>query len=133
MGNSEMRQLMADGNDGRDYRTLSRDACRRAQSWILTAGRRMGQADVVEDLGDLLALKIDVEFAIQRAITDLKAQGATWAEIGRATGTTGQAATMKWGQRKIKAPPRLNPLSTTANEGDAPCGCTPERKQETAR
>lgn len=65
---------------------------------IRGAGRRVGQADS-DDLADLFQLQRELEMTILQAIANLRAAGATWQEIGDASGTTGQAATMRWKAR----------------------------------
>lgn len=62
---------------------------------IRAAGRRVGNADA-EDLTELVALRHDLDAAIENAVQQLRASGITWQSIGDATGTTRQAAIMKW-------------------------------------
>lgn len=72
-----------------DYLTMVR-------RMIRAAGRRVSHADP-EDLAELVALKDDLDAAIITAVAGLRADGITWESIGRATGTSRQAAIMKWG------------------------------------
>lgn len=58
--------------------------------------RRVAHANP-EDLAELLALRADLDRAIDDAVAGLRAQGCTWAYIGAATGTTRQAAHKRWG------------------------------------
>lgn len=62
---------------------------------IRAAGRRVGNADA-EDLTELVALRHDLDAAIENAVQQLRTSGITWQSIGDATGTTRQAAIMKW-------------------------------------
>jgi len=64
---------------------------------IRAAGRRVGRADA-EDLGQLVALRFVLEKAIVDAVVELRDDGITWESIGEATGTTRQAAIMKWAE-----------------------------------
>jgi hypothetical protein len=66
---------------------------------IRAAGKRVSHADL-EDLTELIGIRADLDEAIQAAVDGLREDGFTWKDIGAATGTTGQAATMKWGRRK---------------------------------
>lgn len=62
-------------------------------------GKRVGNADDV-DLGQMLALRDEVEDAIATAVTLQREQwGRSWAEIGRGLGITRQAAQQRYGQR----------------------------------
>lgn len=63
---------------------------------IRAAGRKVSVADP-EDLAKLIAIRDELEVAIRAAVDGLRADGFTWKTIGEATGTTGQAANMKWG------------------------------------
>jgi len=62
---------------------------------VTAAGRRASQGDV-EVLAELAAIRLEVDAAMLEAVRGLRAAGYTWKDIGAATGTTGQAATMKW-------------------------------------
>lgn len=72
---------------------------------VKAAGKRVSHADA-EDLAELVGIRAELDEAIQIAVDGLRADGYTWRDIGEATGTTGQAATMKWGRRqgRWKAP-----------------------------
>ena len=63
---------------------------------MTAAGRRVGEADA-EDLTELIAIRDEMNQVIQRAVDGLREDGYTWESIGAATGTTRQAALMKWG------------------------------------
>ena len=64
---------------------------------ILAAhGRRIATGDV-EGLRDLAALHTAWEHATQAAVTGLRAEGFSWAEIRDRLGTTRQAAQQRWG------------------------------------
>jgi hypothetical protein len=70
------------------------DAVRRM---IRAAGRRVAEADEFE-LAELLALRDEIDQAIQTAVDGQLATGRSWAQIAVATGTTRQAAHKRWGQ-----------------------------------
>jgi hypothetical protein len=59
------------------------------------AGRRVGD-DNVEALTDLVALREYLDTVIIMAVRGLRQSGCTWQDIGDATGTSRQAAIMKW-------------------------------------
>lgn len=63
---------------------------------LRAASRRMADADP-EDLADLVALRAAVDEAIDNAARGIHAQGASWADIGRAVGISRQAAQHRWG------------------------------------
>lgn len=63
---------------------------------IRACGRRVADGDP-DDLARLVALRSELDVAIQTAVTGLR-RDWTWDRIGEATGTTRQAALMKWGQ-----------------------------------
>lgn len=65
---------------------------------VRAAGRRMANGDT-DQLRDLIAIRGDLDDAILAAVRGLRASGHTWEDIGAATGTTRQAALMKWGPR----------------------------------
>jgi hypothetical protein len=71
------------------------DYLRMVERMIRAAGRRVGRADA-EDLGQLVALRLVLDEAIVKAVVELRDDGITWESIGEATGTTRQAAIMKW-------------------------------------
>lgn len=73
------------------------DYLRMVERMIRAAGRRVGRADA-EDLGQLVALRFVLEKAIVDAVVELRDDGITWESIGEATGTTRQAAIMKWAE-----------------------------------
>ncbi len=75
---------------------------------IRAGGARLADSDPV-DLVELLALAAALREAIDAAVQGMRASGATWAEIGAATGTSRQAAFQKWGEGRtagtVNAPP----------------------------
>jgi hypothetical protein len=62
------------------------------------AGERVADADV-EDLRDLLQLQHLVDEALLQAVAGLRESGVTWQQIGDVSGTTRQAALMRWGPK----------------------------------
>ena len=67
-----------------------------AKRIIRTAGRRAAQGDPAEQLRELVELQKTLNKAIVVAIRGMRDQGATWEAIGAVTGTTRQAALMRW-------------------------------------
>ena len=65
---------------------------------IRAGGRRAAQADP-EDLAELVTLRAELDAAIAEAVAGVRAGGRSWAEIGRATGTTKQAAQQRWARQ----------------------------------
>lgn len=65
---------------------------------ITAAGERVSDADA-QDLRALLELRDVLDEAIIAAVAGLRESGTTWEDIGAATGTTRQAAIMKWARR----------------------------------
>ena len=77
-------------------RTVDTDEYLRMVARVITAtGKRVADADP-DDLRALLALRDQVDAAILTAVRGLRASGSSWEDIGAATGTTRQAAIMKW-------------------------------------
>jgi hypothetical protein len=64
---------------------------------IRAAGRRVGDADEHE-LTELIGLRDELEAAIQTAIDGQRQTGRSWAAIAVATGTTRQAAYLRYGK-----------------------------------
>lgn len=62
---------------------------------IAAAGRRVANADP-DDLALLVDLHEALDDAIVTAVVGQRSAGITWQSIGEATGTTRQAAIMKW-------------------------------------
>lgn len=62
-------------------------------------GRRVGGSDV-EDLREMFALQQEFSEAVQSAVTAQRAGlGRSWADIAEASGTTRQAAQMRYGKK----------------------------------
>jgi len=59
------------------------------------AGRRVAEADE-QELAELLAIRDEVDAAIERAVAGWRAQGRSWAQIGAAAGMSKQAAFKRW-------------------------------------
>lgn len=70
--------------------------CRRI---IRAYARRVAQADEV-DLADMLAVRDEMDAAIQAAVDGLRARGESWAYIGAGLGITRQAAQMRFGKSR---------------------------------
>ncbi len=62
---------------------------------LAAAGRRVADADEPE-LASLLALRADLDQAIQVAVDGQRSTGRSWAAIGLAAGMTRQAAHERW-------------------------------------
>jgi hypothetical protein len=73
----------------------TRDYLRMLHRMIRAAGPKVGQGDP-EHLAQLIELHSHLATAIQNAVDQQRANGITWQSIGEATGTTRQAAIMKW-------------------------------------
>lgn len=83
---------------------------------VATLVRRAGvrvSTENIEDLRDLMALQRELDAATVQAVAGLRTAGVTWEQIGEATGTTRQAALMRW-QPKIEA------LGDSAARADQP-------------
>jgi hypothetical protein len=72
-----------------DYAAFSRRV-------IAAQARRIAAGDV-EGLADLTALEDEVQRAIHTAVSGLRTQGYSWAEIATRLGITRQAAQQRWG------------------------------------
>jgi hypothetical protein len=84
---------------GRRRRTIDTNEFLAMAARIVTAaGERVAEADA-EDLRSLIALREVLDEAIVAAVAGLRDSGTTWEDIGAATGTTRQAAIMKWAKR----------------------------------
>lgn len=64
---------------------------------IRAAGRRCADADEVE-LAALLALRDEVDRAVDVAVAGMRERGHSWAWIGQGVGMTRQAARQRWGK-----------------------------------
>jgi hypothetical protein len=65
---------------------------------LASIGERMADEDP-ETLGELVKLSETLQEAILEGVRGLREAEITWEAIGAATGTTRQAAIMKWGPR----------------------------------
>lgn len=81
---------------------------------IRAAGRRVAESDEFE-LAELIAMRDELNQAIQTAVDGQLATGRSWAAIAVATGTTRQAAQMRYGR---KAPAHVNGAQTPASMRD---------------
>lgn len=68
---------------------------RAVQRMLRAAGRRVADADEPE-LAALLAMRRDLDDAIQQAVDGQRAIGRSWAHIAAAAGTSRQAAYERW-------------------------------------
>jgi hypothetical protein len=84
---------------------------------VRSAGARAGEADP-DELTSLIAIEADFQNAITEAVRGLRDSGCTWDDIGRAVGTTRQAAQMRWGPRLAAAEPVLMSRPPLQAEGD---------------
>jgi len=65
--------------------------------------RRVGDGDP-DDLAELLETARALDALIREAVTEQRAvYGTSWAAIGRAAGTTRQAAQQRWGRPAVAA------------------------------
>lgn len=74
--------------ENQDYAAFSRRVIR-------AAARRVAAGDV-EELAHLFGLERELQRAIQTAVTGLRAQGYSWADIALRIGITRQAAHQRW-------------------------------------
>ena len=65
---------------------------------LTNGGARVASGDT-DELAELLELREVLDEAILEAVRGLRDAGTTWSDIGAAAGTTGQAATMRWGPK----------------------------------
>lgn len=77
----------------------AKEAVEVAARMVRRAGRLAGQGDP-EHLAQLLELHRLLDEVVQEAVDTQRAGGITWQSIGDATGTTRQAALMKWAPKK---------------------------------
>jgi hypothetical protein len=59
--------------------------------------RRLADSDP-EDLYLLLALREELDAALQEAVDGCRANGFSWTDVGRGAGMTRQAAQQRWGK-----------------------------------
>lgn len=75
------------------------EAVKVAKRMIERAGRLVAEADP-EHLAQLVELHRALDEAVKDAVDAQRASGITWQSIGEATGTTRQAALMKWARKE---------------------------------
>ncbi len=68
-----------------------------AARFIRAAGKRAGEGDEFE-LAELVGLHAVLDEAIAVAIAGQRSYGKSWAKIGRAVGTSREAAWQRWGK-----------------------------------
>lgn len=84
------------GRPRRDRETI--EVIQGIQRMVLAVGRRVADEDP-EQLAELITLRHVLDEAIIEAVAGQRANDITWEAIGAATGTTRQAALMKWGPK----------------------------------
>ena len=84
-----------------------------ARRVIRAFSRRVAQGDV-EALTDLLAFAVDLDDALQDAVTGLREQGYSWSEIAQRAGVRKQTAAERWGTK----PTPLVVCIVQASDGD---------------
>ncbi|WP_218829574.1 hypothetical protein [Rhodococcoides fascians] len=62
---------------------------------VRAAGRRAGTD--IESLPHLIALRSELDGQITEAVTAVRTDGYSWADIAKRTGGTRQAAQQRWG------------------------------------
>ncbi len=82
----------------RENRTIEPPDYRQMLSRLIRAyARRVADADM-EDLADMLSLRTELDAEIALVVRTGRARhGRSWADIGRAAGTTREAAFQRWG------------------------------------
>lgn len=60
-------------------------------------GRRVADRDIAA-LSGLAALQVELDTATRNAVTTLRSQGFSWADVGRELGITRQAAQQRYGR-----------------------------------
>ena len=66
---------------------------------ILRAYSRRIAAGDIDALADMADLAAEIDTAMGQAVTGLREQGYSWAEIGTRLGITRQAAQQRWGSQ----------------------------------
>lgn len=83
---------MSAGGDHSEFAGFARRVLR-------AMGRRLATSSP-EDLADLLALRAEVDAAVDTAVIGLRESGFSWTEIGAALGITRQAARQRWADNR---------------------------------
>ncbi len=63
---------------------------------IAAYSRRVASGDI-DAITDMATIATDLDRAIRQAVTGLRSQGYSWADIGTRLGITRQAAQQRWG------------------------------------
>lgn len=79
---------MSAAGDHREFTGFARRVLR-------ALARRVAVSDV-EDLVELVELRVEVDRALEAAVAGLRASGSSWTEIGRALGVSKQAARQRF-------------------------------------
>lgn len=67
---------------------------------IRAGGRRVAESDEHE-LAALIGLHAELDLAIANAVAGQREGGKSWQDIALATGTTRQAAHLRWGRKAV--------------------------------
>lgn len=90
-----------------------------------------GESEAIEWL---IQLQAELDAATQLAVDNYRELGFSWADVGRLTGTTRQAAQMRFGTKAPKAPAQPGPdLLTLVAERHNPSAAVAERHGATVR
>jgi hypothetical protein len=95
--NSVNRALTAKPRKPRRRPVVENDEYAAFTRRIIRAYARRVAAGDVEALTDMVALSIELDRAIGRAVIGLRTYGYSWAEIALRLGITRQAAQQRWG------------------------------------
>lgn len=90
---------MASNPNSRPRRTIDTDAYLRSVARLLRGGGKRVSDGTPDEFLQLIQLRDALDQAIIGAVRGLREAGHTWQEIGDATGTTRQAAIMKWAKK----------------------------------
>ncbi len=86
---------------------------------VIHAWARRVAAGDIDAIGDMAAAARELDDAMRRAVTGLRAKDYSWAEIATRLGITRQAAQQRWGRKGRRlAPLRQFPRSADRYRGD---------------
>lgn len=75
--------------------------CAFARRILRAYGRRVAEGDI-EGLRELVSLSAHLDNVIEEAVTGLRYEGYSWADIGARLSISKQAAQKRWGGRMIQ-------------------------------